>query len=178
MQSQYTRKPSVKQRFWAKVHKTDTCWLWQACRTNRGYGNFWNGISYVPAHRFSYELVNGPIPDGLLVCHHCDVRNCVRPEHLFLGTYLDNSRDMYAKGRAPVGATHGRYTKPEKTPRGERNGTAKMVDADVNPICEAYAAGEKVTAIARRYGVSHAAICRLLDGQTWRHVERTILLRR
>ncbi len=90
-----------EQRFWRFVQKGDGCWLWQGYVDKRtGYGKF--GIEHghmVSAHRFMWETVNGPIPAARDVCHHCDVRACVRPDHLFVGTRSDNMRDMYAKGR-------------------------------------------------------------------------------
>lgn len=104
-------RPPVE-RFWDKVDKNGpipkhcpelgSCWNWLACTDPFGYG-----VLMIPrpkkhrvcAHRFSYELHIGPIPGGMLVCHHCDNPPCTNPLHLFLGTYLDNNRDMYAKGR-------------------------------------------------------------------------------
>lgn len=89
-----------EERFWAKVDKGDGCWEWTGGRANRGYGH----VEPVrgqnrSAHRVSWELTNGPIPDGLWVLHRCDNPPCVRPSHLFLGTHADNMRDMEAKGR-------------------------------------------------------------------------------
>lgn len=87
-------------RFWRHVEKTDGCWLWVGGRANGGYGRFGalpDRIVY--AHRFSYELHKGPIPDGMFVCHSCDNPSCVRPDHLFAGHNVDNVRDMVAKGR-------------------------------------------------------------------------------
>ena len=75
------------------------------------------------AHRASWIMEFGPIPDGLLVLHKCDVRNCVRPGHLFLGTYKDNMDDMYAKGRGPTGDKNGSRTRPQRRPFGDRNGS-------------------------------------------------------
>ena len=85
-------------RFWAKVRKSDGCWLWQAS-TSVGYGQINIGGRPQRAHRVAWELTFGGIPDGLWVLHRCDTRLCVRPGHLFLGTVTDNNRDMFAKGR-------------------------------------------------------------------------------
>ena len=97
---------SVEDRFWAKVDKTGDCWLWTASvfRERYGYGKFQAGENrantrVVYAHRYSWELVNGPVPDGLFVCHHCDNPPCVNPAHLFVGTHQDNVDDMMSKGR-------------------------------------------------------------------------------
>lgn len=87
-------------RFWSKVRKSKGCWIWTAAASGVGdYGYFWSGSAMVRAHRFSWELHNGPIPEGLKVLHACDVPLCVNPSHLFLGTMQDNSDDMVQKGR-------------------------------------------------------------------------------
>jgi hypothetical protein len=86
--------------FWKYVNKTDTCWLWTGKLHNTGYGVHRPvGRIEVTTHRFSWELHFGPIPEGKCVLHRCDVRNCVRPDHLFLGTRRDNMEDAAAKGR-------------------------------------------------------------------------------
>jgi hypothetical protein len=86
-------------RFWAKVEKSDGCWTFAPARPN-DYGSFYRYRgAKVKAHRYSWELHFGPIPDGLDVCHHCDNPPCVRPDHLFLGTHQDNMRDLQQKGR-------------------------------------------------------------------------------
>ena len=87
------------ERFWNKVQVTDGCWEWQEGLSTGGYGKFWVGNETVPAHRFAWEVSQGPIPDGLFVCHHCDNRKCVRPDHLWLGTSYDNMVDCVEKGR-------------------------------------------------------------------------------
>lgn len=90
-----------EERFWVKVDKTAPggCWLWTGVRRPNGYGSFSVRQKYFGTHRFSWELTNGPIPTGLNVLHRCDVRACVNPEHLFLGTHRDNAIDREQKGR-------------------------------------------------------------------------------
>ena len=90
---------TMTERFWRKVVKTETCWLWTGAHLPAGYGMIGmpGGGPNVLTHRFSYELHYGPIPDGLLVCHKCDNPPCVRPDHLYAGTQQDNVSDMIAK---------------------------------------------------------------------------------
>ena len=87
------------EHFWSKVERGDGCWVWRGWRDRNGYGRFatrrWRGL----AHRFAWVAERGPITGGLYVCHHCDNRACVRPDHLYLGDQFDNMRDMVARGR-------------------------------------------------------------------------------
>jgi len=90
---------SVKERFFEKVNKTNSCWLWTGALTSRGYGSFGVEGKVTSAHRYSYQIHIGKIPKGLIICHSCDVPACVNPEHLWAGTTSDNMKDMVAKNR-------------------------------------------------------------------------------
>ena len=92
---------SIEERLWKKVIKTDSCWIFNGATNGRRYGIIFNKDTKKPVrvHRISWEIHFGSIPIGMYVCHKCDNPLCVNPKHLFLGTQLDNMRDMIAKGR-------------------------------------------------------------------------------
>ena len=98
------QREKVLNRFFSKLQKTDSCWLWTASKNTSGYANIYtykNGKGFMAvASRVAWQLFRGPIPEGLCVLHACDIRHCVNPDHLFLGTQMDNSNDMIRKGRA------------------------------------------------------------------------------
>jgi hypothetical protein len=161
----YTQIP-LADRFWAKVNKTDGCWLWTAARQSKGYGVI--GISpgygkgYVErAHRVSWELHYGPIPTGMWVLHKCDVPACVRPDHLFLGTQTENMADAAAKGRVVGIAT----SHPERIRRGERHHWAKLTNAQIADLRQLRAEGWKQQALADRFGISDGAVSLILSGK-------------
>lgn len=93
---------SDKCRFEAKIEKQKNgCWIWKSSKTNSGYGKFNIRGKHMVAHRYSYELYKGSIPKGMCICHSCDNKLCVNPEHLWIGTQKDNIQDCKNKGRLP-----------------------------------------------------------------------------
>lgn len=90
---------SATDRLWSRVEKTDGCWLWTGAKNTGGYGMIQVGGRPIGAHRLSWELAHGPIPKGAMVLHSCDVRHCVRPDHLRVGSALENAADAVARGR-------------------------------------------------------------------------------
>ncbi len=133
------------------------CWLWTDATFPNGYGRFKVDGKSLKAHRVSYELHNGLIPEGLHVCHTCDVRVCVNPDHLWLGTNQDNVNDRDAKGRQS---------------KGSANGQAKLTEEQV---WELYHSEDTQREIAAQYGVSPAQVSRIKRKKGWRHLheERT-----
>ena len=93
----------MDKRFLNKVNVTDECWEWTGAKNNKGYGKLSRSVDGkrrdLLAHRYSYELHHGPVPDDLVVCHRCDNRLCVRPDHLFIATQSENVKDSVKKGR-------------------------------------------------------------------------------
>lgn len=158
-------------RFWSRVSKSDGCWLWRGGRYER-YGQFWSASRKVRVrtHRFAYELATGRNPGPLCVCHHCDEPLCVRPDHLFLGTNLDNIRDRDRKQRQARGSRSGAHTHPERICRGTRNGLAKLTDNDVRQIRKQIDRGVTRSEMSRQYGVSIPTICDLYKRETWGHI--------
>lgn len=120
------RKRPWQDRFWEKVHKTPTCWIWTASTTEFGYGQLLADGKRQDAHRLSWVLHYGPIPEGKCVLHNCpggDNPACVRPDHLWLGTKKDNAQDALQKGRLACGKTGFAHLHPELMPRGESHYT-------------------------------------------------------
>lgn len=153
-------KASLADRFWGKVEKTETCWLWKG--TTRGHMRY-GAISFkckmLAVHRLSYEMHIGPIPPGLLVMHTCDVPRCVNPNHLKIGTNQDNIDDKMNKNR------HHRTG-----PRGEKSGIAKLTNSAVNTIRLLWQKGEHTQQqIADIFKVNQSQISRVIRKLTWKY---------
>lgn len=165
MSSRGGPKPkSLAERFWPKVRKSDGCWEWTAHRSGHGYGYIMArhkaGWRPLHAHRASWEINRGPIPDGLHVLHRCDNPPCVNPDHLFLGTHLENVADMHAKGRHR-----------SRSPKGEASPNAKLTGAAVMEIRAAWVAGVSGAELSRRFRVSRTAIGCVVKRRSWKHLE-------
>lgn len=145
---------SLRERFEQKYQPvTETgCWLWTASLGPRGYGNFNRAGSIERAHRVSFELYVGPIPNDLSVLHKCDTPTCVNPAHLFLGTQLENVVDRQMK---------------ERNARGERMATSRLTEHDVRMI---RADDGTYADIARRFDVHQTTVRNVLLRKTWRHI--------
>ena len=137
-----------------KVCVTDDCHLWVGAKHPNGYGQFWYDGKILHAHRVAYLMFVGEITDGLSVLHKCDVRNCVRPSHLFLGTQIENIADMVEKGRQS-GAI------------GERNHFVRLTEEQAMAI---KADTRKPYVIAAEYGLDYSHVWRIKTGRSWKQL--------
>lgn len=149
-------------RFWSKVRKLEgenACWEWTGGKLANGYGGIRVSGDYVRAHRFSWELHNGPIPHvstyhGMCVCHRCDNRRCVNPSHLFLGTNAENSLDMVRKGRKVI-------------LRGASNPFAKLTNEDVLSI---RSSRKSLRQLSMEFSTTETNISSIRNRKTWAHL--------
>lgn len=142
-----------EERFWQKVLKTNSCWLWTASLSRTGHGNFSTNGQIGRAHRFSYELHRGAVPDGLLVLHDCGNAACVNPAHLYVGTQLRNMQDRDRHGT---------------TARGERAGRARLTAEQVAEIRMRYDLGTvSMQQLANEYGVGQTTVRSAIRGFTY-----------
>lgn len=150
--------PRLMTRFWSKVDIAgpDDCWEWQAS-TNGAYGlTSYNG-EVIVTHRLAWLFTNGPIPDGLLVCHTCDNPVCVNPAHLFLGTHSDNTNDAVKKGRWVDNS-------------GEAHGNSKLTKKDVIEIRRLSSEGKSQRVLGRMFGVDDKQIFNIIHRKQWTHI--------
>ena len=145
----------LEERFWTKVQKTDGCWQWLGSELKNGYGSFrFNGHT-IRAHRMVWILTYGQIPEGKKVCHHCDNRLCMNPQHLFLGTQKDNIWDMIIKGRSPT------VGKPQI---GEANRNAQLTQKQALEIRTSALRGKE---LAKLYSISLSQIYKIKENLRW-----------
>lgn len=143
----------MQARFWNKVDKSGDCWEWKAHRSRAGYGRIGVNGKARDAHRLSYEMEYGEIPDGLCVLHTCDNRGCVNPDHLWLGTKKDNNRDAMLKGRNAHGSRHPR---------------AKLCNLDVWLIRE-LSLTQTGKDIAEWFGIHKGTVSNIKNNKRWTH---------
>lgn len=143
------------QRFLGYIKKSDACWEWIGPLMEVGYGSFRaNNITHY-AHRFSYEYHFEKIPKGKLVCHKCDNRKCVNPDHLFLGSHSDNTNDMLMKNRHQKGVDRKNH---------------KLNPDVVREIRKMRKIGKIYKKIAKSFGVSYSIVRRICLRKMWKHV--------
>lgn len=149
------RNPPIKELILSKVAfiPESGCWIWLGSASGDGqYGRIrFNGKNW-NVHRLLWELENGPIPNGFILCHKCDIGFCCNPKHLFLGTHQDNANDKIAKGRQP---------------RGEDSGGSKLLTSEVIEIRNS---DEPSIVLAEKYGVDDSTISAIRRNKYWRHI--------
>lgn len=138
----------------APTHE-DNCMLWLNAKNLDGYGHVkYNGRTE-NVHRIVWSYYHGPIPEGMCVCHTCDNPSCINPDHLFVGTRADNSRDMVEKGRQA---------------RGSKHTSTHLTDIDVISIRASYASGARLRVLAEQYSVSISTMWKIVTGKYWSHL--------
>lgn len=163
--------PQLHYRLYSRTTQQGECLVWTGRRTYNGYGTICYSGRRLRCHRLSWTLAYGEIPDGLFVLHSCDNPPCIRPEHLFLGTAIDNVTDMMQKGRQARGDKHRSRTHPETLSRGEANGRAKLKTKQAVAIKTAYAQGEATyNQLARLHGITYNCVWDIVHGKTWTHL--------
>lgn len=144
----------MKEKLLSNIQEVNGCWEWQGARHKQGYGHFPYKRSVQLAHRISWRLFNGEIPRGMNVCHKCDNTSCVNPEHLFLGTQIQNMRDMFKKKR--------------KNHQGENHPRVKLTQQQVLEIREMIKNGFTQEEVCRKYGITNGHVGSIRHRRTWK----------
>lgn len=159
----HQRFKSAVERFLEKVVVSDEHWLWQNGKDDCGYGFFWLEGRMHRAHRASWILYKGPIPEGLDVLHQCDIPGCVNPDCLFLGTRADNNRDRDQKGR-------------HVALKGEAHGCAKITEQQAQWALDSTTSNtstRQLREMAYATGISFSTLWRISRRRAWKHLQRT-----
>lgn len=162
------RKPRALQplslRFWKKVQKNEECWLWTGGKNKKGYGVIQQEgcRKLMLATHASFALHFQAVPKGMNVLHRCDNPSCVNPDHLFLGTQLDNMKDMWSKGRAKVRGTTGEF--------GSKNRSHKLTESQVLDIRDKNKQGQSTAALGEAYGISRQMVRLIVNRTFWQHI--------
>ena len=159
----------VADRFWKNVDKgaddASCCWLWVGRTNQNGYGSFRLRGKNWPAHRYSYTMQYGEIEKGINACHKCDVRKCVRPDHLFPGTHKINMDDMKSKGR-------------QNKALGENHGSAKLTNEQAQELINLRASDPKrwiCKELGKKFGISASAASHIITGRAYKFLNRDCL---
>ncbi|HBD93398.1 MAG TPA: HNH endonuclease [Spirochaetia bacterium] len=147
----------IREHFQYEINKNTGCWEWTKS-TSKGYGHLGIRGKFYQAHRLMWIITNGEIKDGLFVCHKCDNRLCINPDHLFLGTNLDNINDAIEKG------------KWQHQPKGEKNGNAKLTKNQVLNIKHLVSNGIPTKTISEKFNISQRHVQYIAKNKTWKHL--------
>lgn len=150
-----TKIEIAKNRFYSSFNKSDNCWIWNKSKDSFGYGLFYIGGTYYRAHRYSYELFIGKIPEGKIIMHTCDNPPCINPDHLVPGTLEENNKDKAAKGRQIKGVD---------------SFSAILDEQKVILIRKLRGEGRSYKELAIEFNVSKHTIYDLCNGRTWKHI--------
>jgi hypothetical protein len=165
MSIEFITNQSQNDRFNKYVQKTDNCWEWTGGTFDGRYGQFRVGKRKVKAHRYAWAMAGRELPPEKILCHKCDNERCVNPDHLFVGTYKDNSEDREAKGRG----SGNRYAK--RGMKGQANPASKITDAEAQSIYSEYAhGGVTKTELSIKYNISLSQVVNITLKRMWKHV--------